>query len=424
MNGSLMGQIGPLLMELGIVLVALGIIARLASRIGLSPIPFYLLVGLGLANGGILPMKLSGEFIEVGAEIGVVLLLFTLGLEYTAERLSHNLGPALPAGMVDLIVNFPVGIIAGLLLGFGPMASLLLGGVVYISSSGIIAKLLSDLKRMDSSETPTILSVLVIEDIAMMAMLPLMSILLVGQGLRSGMYSMIAAGGVGAMLFFIAMRFGKVFSRLMKHQSNEIVLLEILGVTVLVAGLAEWSRLSAPVGAFIVGISICKPIAKQVHQTIGPLKNLFAAIFFLFFGLAIDATSLPPVLLPALALAMVTAVAKVFSTWWATRNTDLDPASRLRAGITLIARGEFSLVIAGIGIGAGVDPRLGTLATAYVLFTAILSPVLLRLVEPLLARLPKEMPTSIEQAPSQAPKLPRLHMPSRDRHITSGDPAS
>ncbi len=425
MNGNLIGQVGPLFVELGIILVALGIIARLASRIGLSPIPLYLLVGLGFANGGILPIRLSTEFIEIGAEIGVVLLLFTMGLEYTAERLSQNLKPALPAGIIDLVVNFPVGFIAGLLLGFGPMASLLLGGIVYISSSGIIAKLLSDLDRMDNGETPTILSVLVIEDIVMMAMLPIMSILLVGQGLRSGMYSMIAAGGVGTLLFFIAMRFGKVFSRLVKHHSNEIVLLEILGVTVLVAGLAEWSHLSAPVGAFIVGLSICKPIAKQAHQIMGPLKNLFAAIFFLFFGFTIDPTSLPPVLLPALALAIVTAVAKMLSTWWATKHAGLEPASRLRAGITLIARGEFSLVIAGIGISAGVDPRVGTLATAYVLFTAILSPLLLRVAEPFLARLPKEMPSrSVEQPASQASEIPPFAVTPTKRHITTGDPAS
>jgi monovalent cation:H+ antiporter-2, CPA2 family len=424
MNGSLVGQIGPLFIELGIILVVLGIIARLASRIGLSPIPFYLLVGLGLANGGILPLKLSAEFIEVGAEIGVVLLLFTMGLEYTAERLSQNLRPALPAGIVDFIINFPVGVLAGFLLGFSLMASLLMGGIVYISSSGIIAKLLSDLHRMRNGETSTILSVLVIEDIAMMAFLPIIGILLVGQGLRSGMYSMVMAGAVGAALFFIAMRFGKFFSRAAKHQSNEIVLLEILGITVLVAGLAEWSHLSAPVGAFIVGLSICKPIARQVHQTMGPLKNLFAAIFFLFFGFGIDLSSLPPVLLPALALGLITAATKVLSTWWATRGLGLAPASRLRAGITLIARGEFSLVIAGIGISAGIDPRLGTLATAYVLFTAILSPVLLRVAEPFLARLPEKLPARLAEKQAQEGVVRPAPVPSTKHRVSAGDSAS
>lgn len=131
---------------------------------------------------------------------------------------------------------------------------------------------------------------------------------------------------------------------------------------------------------------------------IGPLRDLFAAIFFLFFGLAIDPLTLGPVLVPAIILGLVSMVTKVFTGWWATQNMSLSTGSRLRAGVTLIARGEFSLVIAVMGVSAGLDPQLGTLSAAYVLFTAILGPILLRVADPLLLRLTKVAPVAEPQA--------------------------
>lgn len=151
--------------ELGLAIIGLAVLTRLASKWGFSAIPLYLLAGLAFGNGGILPLQFSEEFVHIGAEIGVLLLLFMLGLEYSAEELSASLKTALPAGAVDLILNFFPGLIMGLLLGWNPLAALLLGGVTYISSSGIIAKVLADLDRMNHPETPTLISILVFEDL-------------------------------------------------------------------------------------------------------------------------------------------------------------------------------------------------------------------------------------------------------------------
>src|SRR2546428_5481533 len=122
--------------ELGAAVVGLAVLARIASRFGFSAIPLYLLAGLAFGNGGLVPLNLSKGFIELGAEIGVLLLLFMLGLEYTGEELRKNLKRGLPAGAVDFALNFPPGFIAGLLLGWRPLPATLLGGVTYISSSG------------------------------------------------------------------------------------------------------------------------------------------------------------------------------------------------------------------------------------------------------------------------------------------------
>ena len=157
-------EVHLVIVELGAVLVGLALLARVANRVGFSGIPLYLLAGLAFGRGGIAPLKLSQDFIGLGAEIGVLLLLFMLGLEYTPSELKKSLRAGLPSGIADAVLNFTPGVVAGLLLGWKPLAAVLLGGVTYCSSSGIIAKVLSDLKRLNNPETAGVLSILVIED--------------------------------------------------------------------------------------------------------------------------------------------------------------------------------------------------------------------------------------------------------------------
>jgi CPA2 family monovalent cation:H+ antiporter-2 len=388
------GDISRLFVELGAATVGLAILARLASRWGFSAIPLYLLAGLAFGNGGLLPLNVSQEFVHVGAEIGVVLLLFMLGLEYTGEELGASLRSGLPAGAVDFLLNFLPGFAAGMLLGWGWLAALLLGGVTWISSSGVIAKVLAELGRLNDPETPAILSVLVLEDLAMAVYLPLVSVLLVGRGLAAGAVSvLIALATVGAVLF-VAVRFGKGISRAIAHESDEIILLTTFGLLLLVAGVAQRLQVSAAVGAFLVGIAVSGPMLEQAHRMLAPLRDLFAATFFFFFGLEIDPKSLPPVLLLAAALAVVTALTKIATGWWAARRAGITGPGRWRAGAALTARGEFSIVIAGLGVSAGLEPRLGSLSAAYVLLLAVAGPVLARFVGTGKPSLGAQSPTS------------------------------
>ena len=372
--------------ELGIVVVGLALLARLANRWGFSAIPLFLLAGLAFGNGGLLPLNFSEEFTHIGAEIGVILLLFMLGLEYTGEELAASLRTGLPAGLVDFLLNFPPGLVAGLLLGWGPLASLLLGGVTYISSSGVIAKVLSELGWQNNPETPTILTVLVIEDLAMALYLPLAAILLIGQGFVAGAVSILIALVTVAVVLFVALRYGKMISRLVSHKSDEIVLLTTFGIVLLLAGIAQQMQVSGAIGAFLVGIALSGPIVEQAHRVLSPLRDLFAAVFFFFFGLQVDPSTLPPVVVLAVLLGIVTIVTKLITGWWAGNRAGLTSLERLRAGAVLSARGEFSIVIAGLGVAAGLEPRLGALSAAYVLFLAVISPILARMIEPLAKR--------------------------------------
>lgn len=370
-------NVSMLFIEIGAAVVGLAILARLSKRWGVSSIPLYLLAGLAFGNGGILPLHVSESFIHVGAEIGVLLLLFMLGLESTGEQLKSNLSTGLYAGLLDFLLNFPPGLIMGLLLGWVPMAAVLLGGVTYISSSGVIAKVLVDLGRLNNPETPSILSVLVLEDLAMAVYLPLVAALLLGGGPQKMAMSVSVALVTVLLVLFVALKYGNDISQFVAHESDEIILLTTFGAVLLVAGIAQQFQVSAAIGAFLVGIALSGPIAEQSHRLLSPLRDLFAAIFFFFFGLQVDPATLPPALPLAALLAAVTAGTKILTGYMAAKQAGVDSAGRLRAGTALVARGEFSIVIAGLG--AGLEPRLGPLAAAYVLLLAGAGPTIARL---------------------------------------------
>jgi CPA2 family monovalent cation:H+ antiporter-2 len=374
-----------LLIELGAIVFALGLVGRFAGRIGFSPIPLYLLAGLAFGDGGLLPLDASEDFVATGAEIGVILLLLLLGLEYSASELVSSLKTQYPSGVVDFVLNAVPGAAAAMLMGWGPAATVALAGVTWISSSGVIAKILGDLGRLGNRETPVILGVLVMEDLAMAVYLPILTALLAGAGLAGGSLTLlISLGTVGAVLY-VALRHGRLISRAVSSDDAEMLLLVVLGLALLVAGIAQQLQVSSAVGAFLVGIALSGEVAEGASSLLTPLRDLFAAVFFVFFGLVTDPLDMPPVLLPALLLAVVTAATKVATGYLAARRAGVQAAGRWRAGGALVARGEFSIVIAGLAVG--VDPRIGPLATAYVLLLVILGPVSARFTEPVMRRL-------------------------------------
>jgi monovalent cation:H+ antiporter-2, CPA2 family len=365
-----------LFIELGLVVAGLAILARLGSRWGFSAIPLYLLAGLAFGNGGLAPLKLSESFVRIGAEIGVLLLLFMLGLEYTGDELKKSLRLGIAAGVIDFVLNFTPGFAAGLVFRWQPLAAVLLGGVTYISSSGVIAKVLAELQRMDKPETPLVLSVLVQEDLAMAVYLPLVAVLLSGGGTAKIALSVCVAIAVVSVALLAALRWGPQISRLFAHESDEIILLTTIGVVLLVGGVAQRFQVSAAIGAFLVGIALSGSVAEKSHRLVSPLRDLFAALFFFFFGLEIDPAALLPSLPFALGLGAVTTFTKVLTGYLAGRSLGIDPQGRIRAGAALVARGEFSIVIAGLGVA--IEPRIGPLSAAYVLLMVITGPVLAR----------------------------------------------
>jgi monovalent cation:H+ antiporter-2, CPA2 family len=381
------------LVELGAIFFALGVLGRLASRVGMSPVPLYLLGGLCFGNGGFISLGDVSEFGHIASEIGVVLLLLLLGLEYTASELVTGLRKAWMAGVVDLVLNAAPGAAVALLLGWGPVGALVMGGVTYISSSGIVAKVLTDLGRLGNRETPVVLSILVFEDLTMAVYLPILTAVVAGVGVVGGLRAMIIALAVLVVVLIVALRYGHVVSNLVDAKEREVFLLKLLGAALLVAGFASALQVSAAVGAFLLGIAISGSTARNATQVLEPLRDLFAAMFFVVFGLNTDPATIPPVLGWAVVLAVATAGTKMATGVWAARRQGIARMGQARAGAALVARGEFSIVIAGLAVSAGaVEGELAALATAYVLLMAVLGPVAARIVEPVMQWVTRERP--------------------------------
>jgi monovalent cation:H+ antiporter-2, CPA2 family len=375
------------LLELGGVIVGLAVLARLAGRLGIPTIPLYLTVGLAFGRGGILPLITTESFVEIGAEIGLILLLFMLGLEYTARELVSTLRVQASSGLLDLALNFLPGLMAGWLLGWSPVATIALGGVTYVSSSGIVAKLLQDFGRTGNRETPVILSILLIEDLAMAVYLPILAALLIGGSTLVGVGTALAAIAGVLIVLALALRIDVGLSRMIFSSSDEALLLTILGITLFVAGIAELFQISAAVAALLVGIMLSGPAAEGARALLAPLRDLFAAIFFAFVGFSLDPSEIPPVLVSAGVLAAVTAATKFVTGWWSAMRSDVGPKGRMRAGATLVARGEFSIAVAGLAVASNVEPELGPLAVSYVFLLAVIGPILARFAEPAADRL-------------------------------------
>ncbi|MDX6224140.1 MAG: monovalent cation:H+ antiporter-2, family [Frankiales bacterium] len=371
-----------LLVELGATLLVLSFVATQARRVGLSPIPLYLLAGLAFGSGGLVPLDASADFIRTGADLGVVLLLFSLGLEYSGAELVAGLRRHAPDGVLDLLLNATPGAVAALLLGWGATGALVLAGVTAVSSSGIVAQVLTDLGRLANRETPVVLSLLVLEDVAMAAYLPVLTTVLSGIDVAGGALRVGLALAAVALILIAAVRYTGRLSTIVggERTSDDVLVMRTLGLVLLVAGLAQQLQASAAVGAFLVGVAISGPIVQRAGDLISPLRDVFAAVFFVFFGLQLDPATIPGVVLPATALASVSLLSKVATGWLAARRAGVGRAGRRRAGVALVPRGEFSIVIAGLAVASGLPARLGALAATYVLLLACAGPVLARFI--------------------------------------------
>lgn len=235
-------------LELGALVLGLALLARLARRAGLSPIPLYLLVGLAFGTGGVMPLSLIEDHVALGADIGVILLMLLLGLQYTGQELSDGLRNGWQAGLVDLALNFTPGLLLGLALGWDPVAAVLLAGVTFNTSSGVMAKVLTDLGRLGNRETVPVLTMSVMEDLINALYLPLVAVLLVGVGLAQGAVSIAVALVTVVVVLIFALRFGETLSRAVINPSEEVVLLTVFGLVLVVAGIAESLQVSSAIG--------------------------------------------------------------------------------------------------------------------------------------------------------------------------------
>jgi CPA2 family monovalent cation:H+ antiporter-2 len=370
-----------LLLEAGVVLGVIAVGGALAGRLDQSVIPAYILVGLLV--GPFSPVESlsvvqSREFIDLLAELGVVLLLFFIGLEFNVGRLVDSGDRMLKAGGVDLAVNFTAGGLLGLLLGFGPLGALLLAGVTYISSSAVVTKTLVDLGWIADPESEAILGVLVFEDVVIAVYLAIVAALLGGGGTTAILTSLALAGALIVGLLLLATVGTPLLDRLFQTASDELFVLRVLALAVLVGGVALALGVSEAVAAFFLGTAFAgTDHVERIERVLVSERDIYAAVFFFAIGLETDPSTVVGVLVPVLLLAAVTAVTKFASGYAGGRAYGLSGRRAVRTGLGLVARGEFSLVIAALALSAGL-PGVASVAVGYVLVMSVLGTVVMR----------------------------------------------
>lgn len=368
---------GLILAEIGGVLLFLGIASFFAARFKVSAVPIFLLAGLLLGNGGVIPLSLSDDFLDLGAQWGAILLLLLLGLEYTAGELIGTLRERRSLGIFDLVVNFLPGALIALIVGWGLVGALVLGGITYVSSSGIATQFIKDAKWQKLESTKRAVATLVVEDLFLAPYLPVLSAITAGVALATGLISIsVALVITGAVLFFSA-RGGRIPHGAVMLGDSATLLLMVFGAALAASGLATLIGFSGAVAAFLVGLLLTGDLAVVARVRLAPLRDLFASIFFLFFGLGTDPRDVVPVLIPALILALFGIASKVLTAWWSVRDVR-EPRKVQRAATLLVARGEFSIVIAGLAGSLAFGDQLQAMTITYVIFTAIVASWLLR----------------------------------------------
>ncbi|WP_232700828.1 cation:proton antiporter [Halobacterium wangiae] len=379
-----------LLVEIGIALTGIALAGAVADRIGFSVIPAYILVGILIGPNE--PSSIAGvsltlvehrEFIDVLAELGIVFLLFFLGLEFSVTQLLDDRVRIAKVGSVDFLINFGLGVGLGVAFGYSLLETFFIAGIVYISSSAVITKSLIDNGWVANPESGPILGTLVFEDILIAIYLALLSAVALGGG--TPLDVALAVGSAFAFLGVLTAVawYGSAYvERAFDADTDELFLLRVLGITTLVAGAALAAGLSEAVAAFFVGTAFsATDHIERIETVVAPARDFFAAVFFFAIGLTTDVTLLPGVVWLLLAAAVVTTLGKLVSGNLSGRMYQLDRLRSARVGFGMVPRGEFSLVIAALATSVGtgaLQSVIPAFAVGYVLLMSILGTVLIQ----------------------------------------------
>lgn len=374
-----------MIFEVGTALLLIAIASLLAGKLKVSIIPFVIVMGMLVGPHapaiGIFDLRFieSEEIIQFLGRVGVLFLLFYLGLEFSVQKLIKSGRNIVFGGGIYVTLNFVLGLLFGLIVGFPLYEALVIAGMMSVSSTAIVAKTLVELRRTGNAETELILGMILFDDIFLAVFLSVLSGLLLGSATSVGGILVSVAISIGYMLmFFVIARKGPaLLNKVLNITSNEIFIIVVFAALFFVAGFSEKLHVAEAIGALLFGLALSETEhSKRIEHLVVPFRDFFGAIFFFSFGLTIDPLSLGDSLWLALGAILLTIAANVIAGMIAGRRAGLSHKASLNIGLTIMARGEFSIVVANVGIAAGLLPALKSLSAVYVLTLAIVGPLL------------------------------------------------
>jgi len=372
-------HLGEELLVLGLLFVIAYVLGRLGKLIGLPAIPIYMLVGLVASpNSQFFPLNFESADVELVAVFGLILLLFSLGLEFDQDEFYGNAGALFVSGGTRLLINMVVGFALGMWIGWGTREALIIAGMTAASSSAIITKLLIELRRLANRETPTILGIMVLEDVFIAVYLAIVSVILSGEQDVWAIVLQLAISFTFLIVMFMVARWGGRFvSRLVNTRDDELFTILFFGLAVAFGGIGELLGVSDAIGAFLVGLVLgATRFRARIEQLALPLRDVFGAFFFLNFGLALDISTFGSVLVPVGVAVVTTLLVNTLGGQLIAWQTKLTRAEGFNTSAMLQNRGEFALILATLATASGLDPRLTPFAGLYVLVMAIIGPII------------------------------------------------
>ena len=374
-----------IILEIGLALALIAFAIALANKLGLSNIPFLILIGIAVGPHAPQFGAFDFRFIETGSlisfmgRIGVLFLLFYLGLEANLTRLIEAGRSILVGGAIYVTINFTFGFTFGMLARFPLREALIIAGLTTVSSSAIVAKILFDYRRMANPETQIVLGITMFEDIFLAVYLSLISgIVLSGATSVTGVLS---SGGIALGFIVGLMLLGRwatpLLNRALRISSNELFVVVIFGCLFLLAGLGEKIHVAESIGALLLGLILGETEhSDRMERLVVPFRDFFGAIFFFSFGLSIDPFTLGGAAWLAVGAALLSLVGVVIAGFIVAWRANLSPVGSLNTSFTLLARGEFSIIIVNLAIAGGLMSVLTPFAALYVLILASVSPLL------------------------------------------------
>jgi monovalent cation:H+ antiporter-2, CPA2 family len=372
------------LAELALTVGVLAVLGLAASRFGLSAIPAYLLAGLLLGPNE--PKQLAliepSEVTDFVAQLGIVFLLFFLGLEFTLGRLARSRRHAVLGGVVDVAINGGLGLAVGVVAFGFSFAAVILAAAIYVSSSAITVKGLIDFRRLADDETDLVLAILVAEDIVIALVLGFAS----GGGGEAADTLAIVGKAVGFIAFSLAVSkwLSGAIDRALDWLPREMFLLAVFGFLTGMAAVAHELGLSEAIGALMAGVVLSETsVRAEIEERFFSFRDVFAALFFFVFGLSIDVGAVDEVGWLLAAAVAVTLVGKIVSGTLAGVVGGFTARQGFNAGVALVAHGEFTVILAQLAADNDAIPRgqqveLVAFAGLYVLITASLGVVLMK----------------------------------------------
>ena len=400
------------LTQLAVTVAVLGVLGLVASRFGLSAIPAYLLAGLllGPNQPEVTSFIEPSEVTEFVAELGIIFLLFFLGLEFTLDRLRRSGMHLGIGGTIDFVVNAGLGLIVGVAAFGFSFAALILAGAIYVSSSAVAVKGLIDFRRLADDETDLVLAILIVEDLA------IAFVLAFAGGGGGGLEDSLALAFKAITFIVVALAasrwLARPIDRLLEWMPREFFLLFTFALVIGMSAIADWLGLSEAIGALMAGVVLSDTTARhELEERFLSFRDVFGALFFFVFGLSIDVEALGSVGW-VIALAVVLSVAgKLVGTYAAGRVGGFTKRQSLNAGTALVAHGEFTVILAQVAatnpaVSASAERDLVAISGLYVLASAVIGVVLMKESKRLGRRLFPTPPRLAPEGGTHGPRAP------------------